>query len=136
MPRDRVRSGIWEWLELPDPVLRLDAGTVIDEVVVVLEECGLDARTVEVQTLSGKAGLLEALHRTLELDEWFGFNWDALEEALHGPEATEAPERVLVCTGFGGFESRAPEDAEVFLDIVRTVASTPGSGLRGCVLIP
>ncbi|MFO8153127.1 barstar family protein [Thioalkalivibrio sp.] len=136
MTRDRVRSGIWEWLELSDPVLRLDADTVIDEVLVVLTECGLDARTVDARTLSGKAALLEALHRTLELDEWFGFNWDALEEALHGPEEAAAPERVLVCVGFGDFESRAPEDAEVFLDIVRNVASTPGSGLRGCVLTP
>ncbi len=136
MVRDPVRSGIREWLESSDPVLRLGGDTLVDEMLVLLEERGFDARRVDVQDLSGKAELLEALHHALELDEWFGFNWDALEEALHGPEQAEAPERVLVCTGFAAFESRAPNDAEVFLDIARTVAATPGSGLRGCVLIP
>ncbi|TVP86560.1 MAG: barnase inhibitor [Thioalkalivibrio sp.] len=136
MTRDPVRSGIWEWLASSDPVLRLGGDTPVDEVLVVLGERGLDARCVDVRDLSGKAELLEALHRALELDEWFGFNWDALEEALHGPEEIEAPERVLVCTGFDAFESRAPNDAEVFLDIARTVATTPESGLRGCVLTP
>lgn len=136
MAQDPIRSGIWEWLESADPVLRPGGDMPVDEVLMVLEERGFDARLVELRDLSGKAELLEALHRALELDEWFGFNWDALEEALHGLDEAEAPERVLVCTGFDAFEARTPDDAEVFLDIARTVAATSGSGLRGCVLIP
>lgn len=135
MVSDGVRSGLWEWLDNPDPVLALEDRASLAEVLAVLQDRGLDARTVDLGPFSGKAELLEALHRTLELDEWFGFNWDALEEALYAPGEDDVPERVLICTGFSQFRERAPADAEVFLDIVRTVASTPRSGLRGCVLI-
>ena len=135
MVRDPVRSGIREWLESSDPVLRLGGDTLVDEMLVLLEERGFDARRVDVQDLSGKAELLEALHHALELDEWFGFNWDALEEALYGPEDRSAPERVVVITGFEVFRTHAPKDAGIVLDILRSVAGTRGSGLRGCVLI-
>jgi len=42
---------------------------------------------------------------------------------------------VLIVIGFQAFREHDPADAEVFLDILRTVAETSGSGLRGCVLI-
>jgi len=119
----------------PDLVLRLDRSTAVEELVTVLQLHGLDPRVVDLTPLSGKAELLESLHRTLELDPWFGFNWDALEEALHGPEKSDAPERVLVCSGFQEFCERAPADAGVLLNIIRAVARIPTSGLRGCVLI-
>jgi hypothetical protein len=136
MGQERVRPGLWEWLASPEPVFEVEDGASVTELLAALGERGLDARTVDLGPFSGKADLLEALHGVLELDEWFGFNWDALEEALHGPEAEDSEGRVLVCIGFNQFQVRAPEDAEIFLDIVRTVASTPGSGLRGCVLVP
>jgi hypothetical protein len=136
MGPEKVRSGLWEWLESPEPVFELDDDASVAELLATLRERGLDARTVDLGPISGKAELLGALHRVLELDEWFGFNWDALEEALHGPDDQDSAGRVLVCVGFRQFESRAPRDAEIFIDIVRSVASTPKSGLRGCVLIP
>ena len=129
-------SVLRDWLSGTAPLLELPGDTDPDGVLEALRDQGIDARRVDLAGVSDKAGLLDALHRALEFGDWFGFNWDALEEALHGPEQAEAPERVLVCTGFAAFESRAPNDAEVFLDIARTVAATPGSGLRGCVLIP
>jgi len=136
MGPEREHSGLWEWLESPEPVLELEEEVPVAELLAALQERGLDARIVDLGPFSGKAELLEALHGILELDEWFGFNWDALEEALHGPDDLDAADRVLVCTGFRRFQARAPDDAEIFLDIVRSVASTPDSGLRGCVLIP
>ena len=136
MGAQRDRSGLWEWLESPEPVLELEDEASAGELLAALQERGFDARIVDLEPFSGKAELLEALHGILELDEWFGFNWDALEEALHGTDADDSAGRVLVCNGFRQFQSRAPEDAAVFLDILRTVASTPESGLRGCVLIP
>ncbi len=136
MGPEREHSGLWEWLESPEPVLELDDEATVAGVLAALQERGFDARTVDLGPFSGKAELLQALHGILELDEWFGFNWDALEEALHGPGEEDSAGRVLVCTGFRQFQSRAPEDAAIFLDILRTVASTPESGLRGCVLIP
>ncbi|AHE99114.1 barnase inhibitor [Thioalkalivibrio paradoxus ARh 1] len=82
-----------------------------------------------------KAMLLQKLHQALGFGAWFGFNWDALEEALFDPEDRSGPERVLVVTGFQGFRERDPAAAEVFVEILCTVAGNPGSGLRGAVLV-
>ena len=122
-------------LDSPDPVLLLDGSTSVEELVALLRLHDLDPRVVDLAPLNGKTELLKDLHRVLDLGPWFGFNWDALEEALHGPEERGAPERVLVCEGFQKFSEGAPTDAGILLDIVRTVARIPTSGLRGCVLI-
>lgn len=135
MPTKVNVTQLQEWLAAPAPLLFLPAGTPLSEVLAALRLRGLDARAVDLAAVADKAELLSAMHQTLALDDWFGFNWDALEDALYGPEDRTAPERVLVCGGFSGFRQRAPADAEILLDIVRTVAGKPGSGLRGCVMI-
>ncbi|MGF1613590.1 MAG: barstar family protein [Gammaproteobacteria bacterium] len=135
MPAKVTLPQLQEWLAAPTPLLFLPAGIPLSEVLAALRRRGLDARAMDLAAVADKAELLSAMHQTLALDGWFGFNWDALEEALYGPEDRAAPERVLVCGSFLGFRERAPADAEVFLDIVRTVAGEPGSGLRGCVMI-
>ncbi|TVP82325.1 barstar family protein [Thioalkalivibrio sp.] len=128
-------SVLRDWLSGPAPLLELPGDTNPDGVLEALCDQGFDARRVDLAGVSDKAGLLDALHRALALGDWFGFNWDALEEALYGPEDRSAPERVVVMTGFEAFRTQAPKDAGVVLDILRSVAETPGSGLRGCVLI-
>jgi len=120
---------------IPEPILQLDRSVPVEQVAAEIRECGLDPRIVDAGLCTGKAELLEALHRTLELGPWFGFNWDALEESLHGPEDQGAPERVLVCNGLERFHERASREARTFLEIVRTVARSSAGGLRGCVLI-
>jgi len=124
-----------DWLSGTAPLLELPGDTDPDGVLEALCDQGINARRVDLAGVSDKAGLLDAIHRALELGDWFGFNWDALEEALYGPEDRNAPERVVVITGFEAFRTQAPKDADVVLDILRSVAGTPGSGLRGCVLI-
>ncbi len=124
-----------DWLSGPAPLLELPGDTDPDWVLDALCEQGIDPRRVDLAGVSDKAGLLDVLHRALELGDWFGFNWDALEEALYGPEDRSAPERVVVITGFEAFRTHAPKDAAIVLDILRSVAGTPGSGLRGCVLV-
>lgn len=124
-----------DWLPGPNPLLELPADTDPDSVLEVLCAQGFAPLRVDLVDASDKAGLLDLLHRALDLGEWFGFNWDALEDALYGPEDRSAPVRVLIVTGFTAFRVRAPGDADVVIDIIRTVAENPGSGLRGCVLI-
>jgi hypothetical protein len=124
-----------DWLSGLAPLLELPGDTDPDWVLEALRDQGIDPRGVDLAGVSDKVGLLDALHRALELGDWFGFNWDALEEALYGPEDRSAPERVVVITGFEAFRTHAPKDAAMVLDILRGVAGTPGSGLRGCVLV-
>jgi hypothetical protein len=135
MPPTADPSTLQDWLSGSAPVLELAADTDPDAVLEALHRHGLDAYRVDLAGVADKATLLEALHRALDYGDWFGFNWDALEDALFGPEDRTAPDRVLVVTGFRAFREHDLADAEVFLDILRTVADTPGSGLRGCVLL-
>jgi RNAse (barnase) inhibitor barstar len=124
-----------DWLSGPKPFLELPADTDPGSVLDALCAQGFAPHRVDLADVSDKAGLLDVLHRALDLGDWFGFNWDALEDALYGPEDRSAPVCVLIVTGFTAFRARAPRDADVVIDIVRTVAENPASGLRGCVLI-
>lgn len=128
---DRLRA----WLAGVEPSLELAADTEPGAVLQVLTDGGVDPRAVDLTSVFDKRGLLAELHGSLELGGWFGFNWDALEEGLYGPEDRTAPEQVLVLTGFQGFRSRDPEAARILLDILGAVAGTPESGFRGWVLI-
>lgn len=135
MPSGAAPSTLADWLPGSDPLLELPGDTDSDGILCALRDQGLDPRRVDLDGVTDKATLLAELHRALELGDWFGFNWDALEEALYGPEDRGAPDRVVVITGFEAFRTHAPKDAAMVLDIVRSVAGTPGSGLRGCVLV-
>jgi len=94
---------------------------------------GTDAVWVDRTPVFDKATLLGALHEALGLPAWFGFNWDALQDALFGPDGGDAPPRVLVFRDLALLEGRDPETARTFLDIVRTVSSNPASTLRGLI---
>lgn len=128
-------STLEHWLSGAAPVLELPGDTDPEALLEALRYHCLDAHRVDLAGVADKATLLEALHHALDFGDWFGFNWDALEDALFGPEDRTAPDRVLVVTGFHTLREHDPDDAEVFLDILRTVAATPGSGLRGGVFI-
>jgi hypothetical protein len=128
---DRLRA----WLSGAEPSLELPPDTETGAVLQALTDGGVDPREVDLTHVIDKADLLAAFQGSLELGGWFGFNWDALEESLYGPEDRTAPQRVLVLNGLQGFRSRDPEAARILLDILGTVAGTPESGFRGWVLI-
>lgn len=107
-----------------------DSGEV-NEVVARLRADGLEAVWVDRAPVYDKTTLLHALYQSLSLPADFGFNWDALEDALFGPEDPEARPRVLVFRDFELLEERDPDSARIFLDIVRTVAGNRQSTLRG-----
>lgn len=107
-----------------------DAAAVRD-VVARLRARGLDAVWVDRAPVFSKATLLHALYQSLALTADFGFNWDALEDALFGPDDPNALPRVLVFRDFGLLEERDPDSARTFVDIVDTVTDNPASTLRG-----
>lgn len=100
-----------------------------------LWEDGYDAVWIDRAPVFDRSTLLHALYQALSLPAWFGFNWDALEDALFGDEAAETPPRLLVFRDFELLEERDPETARVFLDIVRTVSENPASTLAGMVRV-
>lgn len=94
---------------------------------------GVDAVWVDRAPVFDKTSLLHALYQALPLTADFGFNWDALEDALFGPEDPDAPPRVLVFRDLELLEERDPDTARTFLAIVRDVSDNPASTLAGVV---
>jgi hypothetical protein len=111
----------------PDDTARVQA------LVQRLRDEGFDAVWVDRAPVFDKTSLLHAIYQAVPLTGDFGFNWDALEDALYGPEDPAAKPRVLVFQDLELLEKRDPEVARVFLDIVKTVSENPASALAGVV---
>ena len=105
----------------------------VETVLAGLRADGIEGVWVDRAPVFDKATLLHALYQSLQLPPWFGFNWDALQDALFGPEDADARPRMLVFRDFELLEERDPESARTFLDIVETVAADPASTLTGMV---
>lgn len=70
-----------------------------DEVLEAAAEAGLELARIELRGATDKDALLERVARALAFPDWFGANWDALEDCLtdlswRGPQG-----QVLVFTG-------------------------------------
>lgn len=98
-----------------------------------LRSQGLDAVWVDRAPVFDKTSLLHAIYQAVPLTGDFGFNWDALEDSLFGPDTPDARPTVLVFKDLELLEERDPATAGVFLDIVQSVAGNPRSTLRGII---
>ena len=99
--RDPVRSGVYR-VARPDEVL--DA----------VEGSGLEVAKVRY---AAKEQLLKNIAQALEFPDWFGHNWDALEDCLTDLSWREAPAHVLL------IENPKPgDDLGVLTDVLRSSA--------------
>ena len=103
--------------------------------VAALQAEGFDAVWVDRAPVFDKVSLLHALYQSIPLPAYFGFNWDALQDALYG-NAGDARPRVLVFRDLEVLEAREPASAETFIDIVDTVSNDPRSTLHGIYRVP
>ena len=91
----------------------------------------LDGTEVEERT-----AFLEAADEAFALPEWFGMNWDALEECLADLELEGAEGIVVLWTAWGTFAEAAPKDFAVALDVLASaVRGWSTDGVRGGVLL-
>lgn len=79
------------------------------------------AVTVRGAELTGKRAMLQALAAALAFPDYFGFNWDALEECLTDL-SWHAGDIALLIDDAATPEARAPEDWGVLLDILADAA--------------
>ena len=98
--QDASRSGVYR--------VRSDAA-MLD----ALREKDLAAARVSLEGVSSKAELLQRIARTLEFPEWFGGNWDALEDCL-----SEAGGYLL----FHGHRDLPADDLGVLIDVLASSA--------------
>jgi hypothetical protein len=98
--RDASRSGVYRV-----------GGDV--EILDALREGGLSATTLALDGVRTKAELLRRLADGLVLPDWFGHNWDALQDCLRERSG------YLLFLGYGAIPA---QDLDVLLDVLRSSA--------------
>jgi RNAse (barnase) inhibitor barstar len=72
---------------------------------------------VDLAEVRSKQELLDAVARELAFPDWFGSNWDALEDCLTDLSWCVASGYVLILTNAGGFAAAEPEEFETALEV-------------------
>lgn len=102
-------------------------------------EAGRPFARVDLARVGGKDALLSALAEGLRLPDYFGHNWDALEECLGDLEWLEGAGALVLLDGAGTLAAEAPEDLAAALAILGDAAERWAEDglplvvlLRGC----
>jgi hypothetical protein len=91
----------------------------IDALAAAVHGSGLDFARISLQGVTEKASLLRTLARSLRFPDWFGGNWDALEDCLTDLSWRDAQGHVLA---FEAFESLPADDLGVLSDVLMAAA--------------
>jgi RNAse (barnase) inhibitor barstar len=83
---------------------------------------GLDVVPISLAGVGSKEALLERFAAALAFPDWFGGNWDALEDCLGDLSWRADAGRLLVIQGFEPLQARAHDDFRVLLDVLGDVA--------------
>lgn len=89
------------------------------ELAAAFDQAGWFAPRVDRAPVFNKVTLLHALYQACELPAYFGFNWDALRDALTDFSWRPAHGYALRFRNLALLESRAPEDYATFLDVAQ-----------------
>jgi RNAse (barnase) inhibitor barstar len=91
---------------------------------------------VDLADVREKGELLTALARAIGFPDWFGGNWDALQDCLGDLSWRPAPGYVVVLEHCGGFAERAPKEFQTGLEIFSAAAHYwHGQGVPFWVLV-
>jgi hypothetical protein len=111
--QDAARSGVYRASRI-DPIADAVLGSK------------LGFARIPLKDVTEKTGLLRRIAATLAFPDWFGENWDALEDCLTDLSWCEAQGHVLA---FEGFQSLPADELGVLLDVLISAAQFwPGRG--------
>jgi RNAse (barnase) inhibitor barstar len=79
---------------------------------------------VDLADVRDKGGLLTALAGAIDFPDWFGRNWDALQDCLGDLSWRPAPGYVVVLEHCDGFSERAPQEFKTALEVFNTAADS------------
>lgn len=89
-------------------------------------ECSADARIVRIPAgVCDKQQLLTALASGLEFPDYFGWNWDALDECLRDLSWIEQPRQIVLMHEDMPFEAGSDHRA-IYLDILKDAVAAWG----------
>jgi len=78
---------------------------------------------VDLKKVTGKADLLKKVAHALYFPEYFGMNWDALEDCLTDMSWRPADGYVLLLTGIHSFAGHSPADMKILRKILDSSAN-------------
>ncbi|MBY6203566.1 barstar family protein [Halomonas denitrificans] len=122
-------------LDARQGIVRLDDPFDADTLVGRLSAAGYEAVRVDRAPVFDRDTLMHALYQALELPAWFGFNLDALADALNALEPKQGKRRVMVFQDFTLLEDADPDLAETFCEIVDEACLLPEAGLVAAILL-
>jgi RNAse (barnase) inhibitor barstar len=110
--------------------------TPLDELEANAEELGWRCVVLDGAEVEDKDAFLEMCEEAFGLPEWFGMNWDALEECLGDLDHDGAEGVVVLWTAWGEFADAAPREFATALDVLGSaVRGWAADGVRGGVLL-
>jgi len=83
---------------------------------------GMDVVRISLAGVAGKLGLFEHFAAALAFPDWFGANWDALEDCLGDLSWRPDAGRLLVIDGFETLQGAGGDDFRVLLGLLGDVA--------------
>jgi methylmalonyl-CoA epimerase len=96
----------------------------------------LGARVADLRGVDSKQALLEKLSRDLDLPEYFGHNWDALDEALRAPEPAQRVPLLILWPRPDALDDTDPQVVATLSAIVAEAAAARRSaGVAPLVLV-
>lgn len=90
--------------------------------IAAVHKAGLTLLRLDVKGVRDKDGLLSAIAKALEFPEWFGRNWDALEECLTDLPGNDTRGFVLLIDHCADFVKHAPHEFDTAKEVFESVA--------------
>lgn len=106
LPRDGGRSGVYR-------------AARADDVLQAARAHGLHVASIRLAARDGKPALLRALAAALKFPDWFGGNWDALEDCLTDLSWIPASGYLILIEGSAGL---VRDDLGVLCDVLASAA--------------
>ena len=91
-----------------------------DEILDATQGSALRIARISLAGASGNEALMGRVARALEFPQWFGGNWDALEDCLTDLSWSEAGGHVLLIEGAEGLPG---DQGGIFVDILASAAA-------------
>jgi len=92
------------------------------EILDALRGAGFDLVRIDLGSVCDKEQLLERLASALAFPQWFGRNWDALEDCLTDLSWRAGDRHVLLIEGFQELRARRADDFGVLVDVLGSSA--------------